>query len=48
MSAAAAHARVICVGHAALDHVIFSERGIEAYSGGDSEGGLRRVLANRR
>jgi sulfofructose kinase len=30
----------------AADHVIFSERGLEAYSGGDSEGGLRRVLAN--
>ena len=28
------------------DHVIFSERGLEAYSGGDGEGGLRRVLAN--
>jgi sulfofructose kinase len=30
----------------AADHVIFSDRGLEAYSGGDSEGGLRRVLAN--
>ncbi len=30
----------------AADHVIFSERGLEAYSGSDSEGGLRRVLEN--
>lgn len=30
----------------AADHVIFSERGLEAYSGHDSEGGLRRVLEN--
>ncbi len=30
----------------AADHVIFSERGLEAYSGEDGEGGLRRVLAN--
>lgn len=30
----------------AADHVIFSERGLEAYAGQDSEGGLRRVLAN--
>jgi sulfofructose kinase len=30
----------------AADHVIFSERGLEAYAGGDSEGGLRRVLAH--
>lgn len=30
----------------AADHVIFSERGLEAYAGSDSEGGLRRVLAN--
>ena len=30
----------------AADHVIFSERGLEAYSGDDREGGLRRALAN--
>ena len=30
----------------AADHVIFSERGLEAYSGGDSEGALRTVLEN--
>ena len=29
----------------AADHVIFSERGLAAYSGGDSEGALRKVLA---
>jgi sulfofructose kinase len=30
----------------AADHVIFSERGLEAYAGHDSEAGLRRVLQN--
>jgi sulfofructose kinase len=28
----------------AADHIIFSERGLEAYSGDDGEGGLRRAL----
>jgi sulfofructose kinase len=30
----------------AASHVIFSERGLEAYCGHDSEGGLRRALEN--
>jgi sulfofructose kinase len=30
----------------AADHVIFSQRGLEAYAGGDTEGGLRKALAN--
>jgi len=30
----------------AADHIIFSARGLEAYSGDDAEGGLRRALAS--
>lgn len=30
----------------AADHIVFSERGLEAYAGHDSEGGLRRALDN--
>ena len=30
----------------AADHIIFSERGLEAYSGGDDVSGLRRALRN--
>ena len=28
----------------AADHIVFSQRGLEAYAGGEGEGGLRRVL----
>ena len=30
----------------AADHIIFSERGLEAYCGADRDGGLRKALAN--
>ena len=30
----------------AADHIIFSERGLEAYAGDDREGGLRKALAS--